>query len=81
MSNRPFCIQATSTRASVLCYAELSVQGLLPVYQNRGSSEVMKKESLTSILDVHDITEQGRDALRSWLPDRVTHHPLQLFPE
>ena len=65
MSDRLVCIQATSPRDSVSCYAEVSVQGLLPVHQNRGSSDLVKKEGLTSILDVHDITEQGRDALGS----------------
>ena len=40
-----------------------------------------KKIQLTSVLDVHDVGEEGGDALCPALPHGVPHHPLKLLPE
>ena len=39
------------------------------------------KKKLTSVLDVHDVGEEGGDALGPALPHGVAHHPLKLLPE
>ena len=43
--------------------------------------EKFEKSELTSVLDVHDVGEEGGDALCSALPHRVAHHSLELLAE